>query len=280
MTMQLSACMHCFPMYSVEKTIEITAELGFRMIELAAVRPHIYYPEDHTKDDVKRIGELVRSAGLRTVALHTDDGSAFVSNLTHYNEKVRRWKINNLKTNAELASMLGTRIISTTPGYYLAVGTKKERAWEWAKQGLSEAARTCANYGVTIALEPCPGTIVEDSSDGLSMVEQIGSDNVKLLLDTGHAMMTFHSSWRETGPHPVDAIHDLGDHLVHVHLDDNNGVLDEHLVLGTGVIDFEAVLNALRRVRYKGDLSIEIVVRDPRKGFKDSKRYIEQLLKS
>ena len=280
MAMTLSACMHCFPMYSVEKVIDIVSELGFGAIELSAVRPHIYYPEDYAKEDIKKIRDLTGSAGLKIVGLHTDDGSSFFSNLTHYNEKVRRWKVNNLKTNAELASLLGTKMISTTPGYYSAIGTPKQKAWEWAKQGLTEAAQTCVNHDVVIALEPCPGTVVADSRDGLLMIEQIGSDNVKLLLDTGHAMMAFHNNWMENGPHPIDSIHDLKKHLVHVHLDDNNGVMDEHLVPGTGVIDFKAILDALRGIKYRGYLSIEIAVRDPRTGFKRSKQYLEPLLKS
>jgi len=280
LAMQLAACMHCFPMYSVEKVIDIVSGLGFKAIELSAVRPHIYYPEDYTKEEVRKIRELTRSAGLKVVGLHADDGSAFFSNLTHHNEKVRRWKINNLKTSAELASLLGTNIITTTSGYYCSVGTRKEKAWEWAKQGLSEAAQECANHGVVIALEPCPGTLIADSRDGLLLVEQIGLDNVKVLLDTGHAMMSFHSSWRENGPHPVDSVYELKEHLVYVHLDDNNGVEDEHLVPGTGVIDFEAVLDALRDIKYRGYLSLELAVRDPRAGFKRSRQYLEPLLKS
>jgi protein FrlC len=266
-------------MYSVEKTIEIVNELGFKAIELAAVRPHIWYPEDYSKEDIKCVKEAVDSVGLKIVGLHTDDGSPHTSTLVHQNEKARRWKINNLRTNAELASMLGTGMITTTPGYSLTIGTRKEAAWEWAKQGLAEAARACANYGVIIGLEPCPGTIVADSRDGIRMLEDLNLDNVKLILDTGHAMMTFHSSWRENGPHPVDAIYESKKYLEHLHANDNNGINDEHAVPGTGVIDFEAVIKALYDIGYNGYVSLEIVTRDPRKGFKDGKLHLEKYLR-
>ncbi len=279
MTIRLAACMHCFPMYSVESTIEIVRDLGFEAIELSAVRPHIWYPEDYSKEGVRQIREIVDSSGLKVVGLHTDDGSPHTSTLVHQNEKARRWKINNLRTSAELASILDTRMITTTPGYSMAIGTPKETAWEWAMQGLAEAAQACEDYDVIIGLEPCPGTIVADSRDGIRMIRELNLDNVKLILDTGHAMMTFHSSWRENGPHPVDAIRESKQYLLHMHADDNNGVNDEHSVPGTGVIDFEAVVKTLYEINYAGHISLEIVTRDPRKGFKEGKLHLEKYLK-
>jgi len=279
LTIELAACMHCFPMYSVERTIQIVAELGFKGIELSGVRPHIN-PEDYTKDDLKRLRSLLDSEGLKVVGLHTDDGSPHTSTLVHENERARRWKINHLKTCAEVASQLGAGLVTTTAGYSWTIGTPKEKAWQWVKQGLQEASKSCADYGVVIALEPCPGTVVIDSRDGIKMLDDVSSDNVRLLLDTGHAMISFHNTWKESGPHPVDAILESKKYLAYVHADDNNGMLDEHLVPGTGVIDFEDVVKALRQIGYEGYVSFELGTRDPRRGFKDSKKHLEQFLKS
>jgi sugar phosphate isomerase/epimerase len=77
----------------------------------------------------------------------------------------------------------------------------------------------------------------------------------------------------------VDAIKDLKSYLVHVHINDNSGLADEHLVPGNGVIDFEAIINALHGIGYDGYLALEPLVRDPIKAFKDSKRYISRFLK-
>jgi len=271
--------MHGFPMYTAEKTVEIMAKLGFKAVDVMAARPHLFYPQDYTKEEIKDFAELVDSYGLKVAAVATSDGSPHTSNLTRENERVRRWKIEHLKASAEMASLLGCKILTMDTGYSCPIGTSKEKQWQWAKEGVTEVAKTCADYGITIALEAGPGTILYDSRDTIRMIEEVGLDNLRALLDVGHAMVTFYNSWRENGPHPVDAIYDLKHYLVHVHIDDNQGLLDEHLVPGTGIIDFEAIVNALYDIHYSGYLALEPCVRDPIKGFKVGKHYIEKFLK-
>lgn len=270
--------MRCFQMYSIEEAVEIVAQLGFKYIEVSALRPGLSYPDDYTRDEVLAFRDHARSNGLKVAAIHTDDGSHHTSNLTNANEKIRRWKINHLKTSAELASLLEADVISTTCGYSMTVETPREKAWEWAVNGLTEAGKVSRAHGVAVALEPAPGTIVRDSRDGVRMLDEIKLDNVKLLLDTGHAMIASYSSLRENGPDLVESIHGAREYLIHVHVDDNNGFSDEHSVPGTGVIDFEAAVAALRDINYDRYLSFEISVRDPRKGLRDSKRYLERLM--
>ena len=265
-------------MYSIERAVEIVAQLGFKYVEVSAMRPGLSYPDDYTRDEVLAFRDYLRSNGLKVGAIHTDDGTHHTSNLTNANEKVRRWKTSHLKMSAELASLLETNLISTTCGYSMTVETPRETAWKWAVSGLTEVGKAANSYGVAVALEPAPGTIVRDSKDGMQMIEEIKLDNVNLLLDTSHAMIASHSSLRENGPDLAEAIHDAGKRLVHIHIDDNNGISDEHLVPGTGVVDFEAVVAALQDINYDRCLSFEISVRDPRKGLRDGKRYLEKFM--
>ena len=50
----------------------------------------------------------------------------------------------------------------------------------------------------------------------------------------------------------------LAEHIVNVHLHDNNGEQDTHLSLGKGNINFSAVLANLRKIEYKGPLIVEV----------------------
>jgi sugar phosphate isomerase/epimerase len=263
-------------MYSIERAVEIVAQLGFKYVEVSAIRPGLSYPDDYTRDEVLEFRDHVRSNGLKVGAIHTDDGSHHTSNLTNPNEKIRCWKISQLKISAELASLLDADLISTTCGYSMTIETPREKAWRWAVNGLTEAGKAANAYGVAVALEPAPGTIIRDSKDGMQMIEEIKLDNVNLLLDTGHAMISSHGSLRENGPDLVESIRDAGKHLIHVHIDDNDGTSDQHSVPGTGLVDFEAVIAALKDIDYHRCLSFEISVRDPRKGLRDSKRYLEK----
>jgi sugar phosphate isomerase/epimerase len=278
MPMKISAYMGCFSMYIPEKAIEVIAKLGFKALDLLSVRPHLFYPHDYTKDELKPMVQLIDSYELKVAAVATSDGTAHTSNLTVPNEKVRRWNINHLKASAELASMFDCTLLTTDAGYYSPIGSTKEKEWHWAKEGLTEAAKTCSDYGVTIALEAGPGTILHDSRDGIRMIEEVNHENLRALLDVGHAMITFHNFWREAGPHPVDAVYDLKKYLVHTHIQDNQGLLDEHLIPGKGVIDFQVIIDALYDIGYNGYLTLEPNVRDPIKGFKEGKRFLEKLL--
>ena len=75
-----------------------------------------------------------------------------------------------------------------------------------------DGLRRCVDAAgdVRLAVEPKPGTAVEDSDAVLRLCEQV--PGLGVLLDTGHA----HAS----GEDPARSVHRLGDLLLHVHLGD------------------------------------------------------------
>jgi protein FrlC len=60
------------------------------------------------------------------------------------------------------------------------------------------------------------------------------------------------------GESAANVIGSLGDKLFHVHIDDNNGVRDQHLVPGEGNFDFLPFMTALREAGYQGFLAAEL----------------------
>jgi sugar phosphate isomerase/epimerase len=71
----------------------------------------------------------------------------------------------------------------------------------------------------------------------------------KLTLDVGHAnTITKLETFIET----------LAEHIVNLHLHDNDGEQDTHLSLGKGNINFSAVLASLRKAGYNGPLTVEV----------------------
>ena len=77
------------------------------------------------------------------------------------------------------------------------------------------------------------------------LIENIGC---KLTFDVGHA---------NTLGKPEKFIKELKDHIVNVHLHDNNGENDEHLPIGNGNINFQKVLDSLGNKVLKIPLTIE-----------------------
>jgi sugar phosphate isomerase/epimerase len=85
--------------------------------------------------------------------------------------------------------------------------------------------------------------IFRDPEELLKSIEGTG---LGICLDAGHA----HTSGN------VDAWLERAPRFINVHLHDNRGERDEHLVLGEGTVPFESILGALRGV-YKGTYVIE-----------------------
>ena len=78
-------------------------------------------------------------------------------------------------------------------------------------------------------------------------------DNLKAIWDVIHSL--------EYGETLEDSIAHLGSHIAHVHLKDGVAISGQteflHTDLGAGQMPFDAVIQALKQIRYDGFLSLE-----------------------
>ena len=103
---------------------------------------------------------------------------------------------------------------------------------------------------ITICLENlCTYTISVD--DLLYLIERVGSPNFGICLDTGHLNITVKDQ--------REFILKAGKHLKALHIADNEGEYDQHLMPYTrGTVDFKEVVKALNEIDYKGVFNHEI----------------------
>ena len=92
-----------------------------------------------------------------------------------------------------------------------------------------------------------------DSADVLvSLIERLGSDRFGITLDTGHLNIVKTTTQREF-------ILRAGKYLRALHIDDNEGAKDQHMMpFGRGQVDFCEVVSALREIGYEGPFNFEI----------------------
>ena len=69
-------------------------------------------------------------------------------------------------------------------------------------------------------------------------------------LDTGHATIS--------GQDSIEFVEKLGDRLRVLHIQDNFGVLDNHVVPGRGVIDWPAFMKVFQATGYQGTFNFEV----------------------
>jgi len=101
--------------------------------------------------------------------------------------------------------------------------------------------------GVTLALEPLnrfESDMVNTVDQAISLVDEVGSKRLKVLLDT------FHANIEEKNI--AQSILRLGDRLAHVQANEN-----DRGTPGTGHLDWTGIRDALRRIGYRGSLVIE-----------------------
>lgn len=109
-----------------------------------------------------------------------------------------------------------------------------------------------SKYGVTICIENLPFYIeYSNVNSTLKMIKEINSPNVKMCLDTGHYNCVDKSVDIYT------TILNIGENLKVLHVHDNDGSGDQHLLPGKGSINWDDFFKALKDIKFDGSISFE-----------------------
>lgn len=94
-------------------------------------------------------------------------------------------------------------------------------------------------------------SVTKNADDLLYLIDRIGSDRFGICLDTGHLNLADKDQ--------RTFILKAGDKLKALHIADNHGELDDHLMpFNGGEIDFTEVVKALKEIHYQGIFNLEI----------------------
>jgi len=116
-----------------------------------------------------------------------------------------------------------------------------------------EEIKRYEDIGVRVVLE----NVVEHSPELLiRLIDTVGSSSLGLCFDIGHATLCSTLS-------PAAWVEQMQARLLHVHLHDNHGKTDEHLPIGSGIIDFDAFFAALKKWAPQATVSLEIIADPP-----------------
>jgi len=203
--------------------------------------------------------------GFRVHAPFSDLNTASV------NRAVREFGQKRIIDNIAVCNEVGIEVITVHPGWRNPVsrfdpGMVPELNRDFALR-LSKAQE---EYGVKVGLENMPYGAKLDCTNLDEFLYVIEGTELFLTLDVGHAFLE----------NAIDGFVSIKDRIVNIHLHDNMGKRDEHLVLGKGECDLEDVLSKLLPIdnpHFMDSLVIES------NGFPDaveSKKVLEELLSS
>jgi sugar phosphate isomerase/epimerase len=190
-------------------------------------------------------------------------------------EYIRRKAVNYVKKCINVASKF-----TPTPIVYVCTiepCPRSEDREDLIKKFI-EALTLCVDYAekmeVNLALEHFPGTLVNNTKMLLQIDEMIPSKNLKFLLDVGHMKITKENF--------VEAVRNMKNKLIHVHVHNNDGVQDLHLPPYKGKItpsELKDFIIELKNINYIGYISIELPeMPEPKKILSKSKVFLKNLI--
>ena len=114
-------------------------------------------------------------------------------------------------------------------------------------------------YGVKIACENMwqynhrkkriVDSVCADPQEFIYYIDSQNSPNMVACMDLGHCELT--------GRKTADCIRAMGSRIQALHVHDNYGVNDDHLLPGYGKLDWDEIMKALAEINYRGNLTFE-----------------------
>ena len=151
---------------------------------------------------------------------------------------------------ADVMDVLGGGILVT---HHIEIPEPDDPLHAEKRAAFLDNLRTVAQYaalrGVSFALENTPRGYTREPTRLVELMTDLGAPNVGVVIDTGH---------RNIVGDPVEALRTIGEHLITLHLHDNHGEQDEHLLPGLANIDWNGVVGALDEIDYPGVFMYEL----------------------
>jgi protein FrlC len=248
--MKLSLSSFVYFNYPLSEAIQRTAAAGFDGIDIWGGRPHAYR-KDLSDREIATLRQSLQDEGL-AVASFIPAQFRYPSCLCSPNGTIRQDSVSYIRDSIEMAAALGAPVVSVCPGHTL-YGQSIEDGVERLSESLCAIAEFAAKYDMRVAVEPADKyetDLLPTCAATLELVNKLEYANLGVLLDNGHAHVV--------GESAEEAVRLLGGKLFHVHIDDNNGLRDQHLVPGEGNFEFPSFMMALREVEYEGFLAVEL----------------------
>ena len=248
--MKLSQSTFLYFNYPLREAIRRLSDLGYDGVEIWGGRPHAYC-RDVSAAEASRIRGWLEELEIQV--------SAFIPAQFRYptclcspEDGIRRDSVQYLKDSIDTSLSLGCRKVSVCPGHTL-YGQGYENGMDRLQESLKELTDYAGEKEVLLFLEPAhrlESDLVITVEDGVRLVREIGAENLGLVMDTGHCFVN-----RESLPDCVALMQGIP---YHIHIDDNTGLSDDHLVPGDGRICFVPFLKALKNHAYEGFLTAEL----------------------
>lgn len=251
-----------WPEGQYEHALDTMSALGFKGVQLLG------WVREKYGNRVEYLRDRLQSLKLKPVTLSCSD-----ANLDPESPKDDVQQVQNY---ASFFQQLGGLYLQITDGGKPRGNYSSEVIRQLGAR-MSLLGRIANDHGLTLGYHPHAGTIGETREGIERILDAADSQHVKLIVDVGHLVLS--------GVDPVEVLRTYRDRLLHLHVKDvrrdaaelarQSPELVRHreyvfCEVGTGVVDFGAVVKALGEVGFKGWAIIELDGNEPGPGGPDA----------
>ncbi len=255
--MLLSFSSNAFKKFSLDNSIREISKIGYKGVEILCDIPHAYPPQ-FSEEQAKKIKNLISDLNIGISNLNAFTlyaiGNVYHPSWIEADNKLREIRVKHTVDCIYLARKLGAKNLSTEPGGPI---NRQKTALESSAllkifaDGLKKVKHIAEENSIKILVEPEPSLLIENSQQFLQLMKIICSDYIKLNFDIGH----FYCVKED----PSETILKLIDYIEHFHLSDiSNNRVHYHLIPGLGSIDFEKIFDTIKKIGYKGFVTVEL----------------------
>ena len=229
-----------------DAAFELAAERGFDFVELdmdgAFERQHV---------DIETVRSLTSEYGLDLLVhlpYRFDPASP--------HEHVREGAVRELRAAIDTAVELGAE-----KGVFHATSMAHAEKWDHGqiRDYIFETVRRVHDHASERGFEAVAENLKPPFFDAGNFPELFRRTDANACLDTGHAHVTGQDAEAQ-----ADLLREHGDRIGHVHLNDTRrDDTDEHLPVGFGNFDFEALADAMKETNWSGTCTHEIGSTNP-----------------
>lgn len=171
-------------------------------------------------------------------------------------ERTRVHAIWEFKKGIDVLDYLGGEIAIVHPSmqpFDLNNYDEKCRRLAKCRESMLELLAYSKSKNIKLAVENLLPHLLGGRSEDLNrLVDELAATNLGICFDSSHANLA---------QDPAQVLKDFNKRVISVHLSDNHGQYDDHLIPGAGKINWPSIMNGLKDIGYRGVFMLEVFTR-------------------
>ncbi len=221
---------------------------GYTTFEIPISSPHCW-PVELSLSERTAVGARLREFDAKIRSLNA---GGYDLNLASPAANMRSKSIEHIESVIDLAAAWSVRDIVISPGTRRPmISPPLNRAYEWMYESLAQLIPLAKQVGTRLLLENTPYCFTPTIEELASVVSTVDDDTLKIVYDVANAAYI--------GEDPVAGLLANHESIALVHVSDTGLETWGHDPIGTGVIDFEGLGNAVDATCGVSDVVLEII---------------------